>query len=55
MLIAHFSGLIIGASTSFASLLLGVLSAKYDKEQREQFLVSIFPLKYALNVGLSVL
>lgn len=55
MLVAHFSGLIIGAGTSFASLLLGVLSTKYDKERREQFLVSIFPLKYASNVGLSVL
>lgn len=55
LLLAHFTGLIIGAGSGFAVLVIGYLSANFNAEYKREVLVKLFPLRYISYIGLALL
>lgn len=55
LLLAHFTGLIIGAGAGFSVLVIGYLSAKFDAGYKRDVMVKLFPLRYISYLGLVLL
>ncbi len=55
LLLAHFTGLIIGAGSAFALFVIGYLAAGFDAAYKRPVLLKLFPLRYISYVGLLLL
>lgn len=55
MLIVHFIGLAMGLGTSFASLFLGMASAKMPPDEAQKFRMNTFVLSRMGHIGLTLL
>ena len=55
LLMLHFTGLIIGAGSAFALLVIAYLAAKFDAEYKRDVLIKLFPLRYISYLGLLLL
>lgn len=55
LLLAHFIGLIIGAGSAFAAVVIGYLAPRFDTGYRRNVLIKLFPLRYISYLGLLLL
>jgi hypothetical protein len=55
LLLLHYTGLIIGAGSAFAVLVIGYLAANFNAVYRREVLLKLFPLRYISYAGLLLL
>lgn len=55
LLLAHFTGLIIGAGSGFAIFVIGYLATNFKVEYKREVLIILFPLRYISYIGLALL
>jgi len=55
LLLAHFTGLIIGAGSAFALFVIGYLAPGFEAQYRREVLLKLFPLRYVSYLGLLLL
>lgn len=55
LLLAHFTGLIIGAGSAFAMFVIGYLAPSFEASYKREVLIKLFPLRYISYLGLLLL
>jgi uncharacterized membrane protein SirB2 len=55
LLLAHFTGLIIGAGSAFALFVISYLATNFDAGYKRAVLIKLFPLRYISYLGLLLL